>query len=405
METNHSVLKTEVDEGNVIKAETYIKNNWVHGAGLSIVGRKRKANEDYCGYASVPNGRLFVVCDGMGGHVGGAVASNIAVQNIIDYMSKEKFGDLRTALAEALASGNARILDKAKEDPSLKGMGTTACIVLLCDDEAWIAHVGDSRIYLYTDADKKLYRVTKDHSYVQTLVDSGQLDDRMAEHHPKKNVIMKALGIDEVIRPEVVKEPLRLCQGDTFLICSDGLSGMIDDDEIEGILRKDEALEVQLEDLVSAANVPDKGLDNITGQLIRVLYSKHAETVFPDYNPKWRKNKKGITDERKGANPKLIVLAVVFVFLALFGLWRWFRSPVGKVPENEIEREIESVKHEIDSLEGVIKNRKITIINPNSSEKVKNELKQMNQDDSVKLSKKEQHLKELMKRIELDRNN
>ena len=274
-----------------MNCEHYLVNNTnIEAYGLSITGQVRQANEDSCGFATVPNGELFVVCDGMGGHVGGATASRIAVEQIIQHFKAQHYPNIYQALHDALCRANIQIIGAANAEPSLKGMGTTACIVLVDGNDAYIAHVGDSRIYLYEEQKKRLFRITKDHSFVQSLVDMGQLDDRDAEHHPRKNVIMKALGIKEELKPEVFMSPVQPAKGDMFLICSDGLSGMVDDDGIEAILSSDQSVEQKVLDLVTNANVPGKGLDNITAQVIKVVESPYPLSNHPDHNPNWRKD-------------------------------------------------------------------------------------------------------------------
>ena len=201
-----------------------VSNTNIEAYGLTITGQVRQANEDSCGFATVPNGELFVVCDGMGGHVGGATASRIAVEQIIQHFKAQHYPNIYQALHDALCRANIQIIGAANAEPSLKGMGTTACIVLVDGNDAYIAHVGDSRIYLYEEQKKRLFRITKDHSFVQSLVDMGQLDDRDAEHHPRKNVIMKALGIKEELKPEVFMSPVQPAKGDMFLICRRPLS-------------------------------------------------------------------------------------------------------------------------------------------------------------------------------------
>ena len=277
-----------------MNCEHYLVNNTnLEAYGLSITGQVRKANEDSCGFATVPNGELFVVCDGMGGHVGGATASRIAVEQIIQHFQAQLYPNIYEALNDALCRANIQILGEAAANPSLKGMGTTACIVLVNGNDAYIAHVGDSRIYLFEAQKKRLFRITKDHSFVQSLVDMGQLDDREAEHHPRKNVIMKALGTKEELKPEVYPSPVQPAKGDMFLICSDGLSGMVDDNGIETILASEQSVEQKVIDLVSNANVPGKGLDNITAQVIKVLESPYPVSNHPDHNPRWRNEPNG----------------------------------------------------------------------------------------------------------------
>ena len=144
-----------------------------------------------------------------------------------------------------------QILGYANKHPELKGMGTTACIVLLQDSEVYIAHVGDSRIYLYLGKEKQLHRITKDHSFVQTLVDAGQITDEEAEHHPNKNRILKALGIKSDLTPSFDK--IQPKNGDVFLICSDGLSGMISDSVMRDALMQNTSIKDKGEMLVNLA--------------------------------------------------------------------------------------------------------------------------------------------------------
>lgn len=297
---------------------------------LTLTGRVRKANEDSMGNATVPLGELFVVCDGMGGHVGGAVASSIAVKTIIDSM-KENTGDIPTALDTALRWANRAIIEETGRQPSLTGMGTTACIVLVSGQEAWIAHVGDSRIYLFDGGTRVLHRITKDHSLVQSLVDCGEIDDREAEHHPQKNVILRALGLSDELRTDIEKSPVKLASGDMLLICSDGLSGMIDDGFIEAGLRKvnnSGSVPKVLQELVDEANSPDKGRDNITAQLIYVRRGSAPGRTYPDFNPAWRKQtlSAAVPDSPKGGkNPIIPILAVclaIILGVSAFAVWK-----------------------------------------------------------------------------------
>lgn len=309
--------------------QSYLNTKRLVACGTTDVGQSRKANEDFMGYRQVPNGDLFVVCDGMGGHVGGATASKIAVDSILDFLSKERYTDIPEAIAQALIFSNVQVLGKANDDPSLKGMGTTACIVLIDDNgDAWTAHVGDSRIYLFDGQDRHLHRISKDQSLVQSMVDSGQLDDRDAEEHPQKNVILSALGLKDDLYMEVEKEPLRLIKGDIVMICSDGLSGMVDDSVMESILSSKDSLKKKSNALMGLANAPDKGKDNITIQLVQVCTGKACERKYPDFNPKWRieqisgsDNDSSVPFWRKWLTPVLMLLAVIAIILCIvFGI-------------------------------------------------------------------------------------
>jgi protein phosphatase len=243
---------------------------------ITDTGLVRKTNEDSCGIAETSNGILCVVCDGMGGHNGGAQASRIAVDCIIQYLSKEKYINARVALKESFDFANLQILGAASEHPELNGMGTTACALLIQDDCVWLAHAGDSRIYLYVAKEKHLYRLTKDHSYIQGLIDQGLITEEEAEKQSNKNIIIKALGIKEDINAEVCNQPIFPAKGDIFLICSDGLSGMISDIQIKEILSdKTEMFQKEASLMLLAKSAG--GTDNITFQMIRISNNSHKK--------------------------------------------------------------------------------------------------------------------------------
>ena len=259
---------------------TIIDNNNIFQK--DVIGKVRTAQEDSHDIAvSTPNGDVFVVCDGMGGHVGGKQASSIAVRSIIDYLQREKYAHPIQALNDALQFANMQILGYVNDHPELKGMGTTACIVLLQEKGAYIAHVGDSRIYLYLGKERELHRLTKDHSFVQTLVDSGQITEEQAEHHPNKNRILKALGVKPDLSPSL--DTLNPINGDIFLICSDGLSGMITDREIQSILMRNTTIENKGDLLIGSA-LEAGGNDNITLELIRITNSPYRKRSFRSYS-------------------------------------------------------------------------------------------------------------------------
>jgi protein phosphatase len=233
---------------------------------LTNVGKVRSANEDNLGEALTPNGQLFVVCDGMGGHVGGAQASSIAVNSIIEYFLREVYDNVIQAIDHALSFANEQIYASALSNPDLKGMGTTAVVLLIRGEECFIGHVGDSRIYLRSNG--KLNRITKDHSFVQTLVDSGVIDDEDAENHPNKNQILQALGIAASVKATICPSAILPKAGDMFLLCSDGLNGMVNDREIEQIMKEDNLL-VTSENLITAA-LNGGGHDNVTASLLLI---------------------------------------------------------------------------------------------------------------------------------------
>jgi serine/threonine protein phosphatase PrpC len=249
---------------------------------LTNVGKVRSANEDNLGEAKTPNGDLFVVCDGMGGHVGGAQASTIAVNSLIEYFQREVYDNVIQAIDHALSFANEQIYASALSNPDLKGMGTTAVVLLVRGEECFVGHVGDSRIYLRSNG--KLNRITKDHSFVQTLVDSGVIDDEDAENHPNKNQILQALGIAPAVKATICQSPILPKAGDMFLLCSDGLNGMVNDRDMERIMQEDNLM-VTSENLITAA-LNGGGHDNITASLVLIEESAHSSSRFVHFNPK-----------------------------------------------------------------------------------------------------------------------
>lgn len=242
------------------------------------VGQIRKANEDNMGHIELSWGSVFTVCDGMGGHVGGATASSIAVKSILEFLGKDQAPENPgAALAKSLEFANEQIYATTLAQPELRGMGTTAVIMLVIDSQIWLAHVGDSRIYIHSEG--QLHRLTRDHSFVQTLVDKGIISEEEMELHPRKNELTRALGTRPSVEPEVCERPVLPQSGDTFLLCSDGLYGMIDPAEILGILQSNPALQPATERLIFEANERG-GHDNITVQLVRTEESPHARNRF-----------------------------------------------------------------------------------------------------------------------------
>ena len=233
-------------------------------------GKIRKHNEDACAVFETPNGLLCVVCDGMGGHLGGERASKLALEKIGNYMCSQKFplGKLTEALDQSFAEAHAAIAYQAEANPLLRGMGTTCVVILFHPDATFCAHVGDSRLYIYRN--NELIRLTKDHSVVQNLIDEGIITEAESIYHPKRNLIERALGSEEA-QPDIlnlgsVLQNLRI--GDVFLLCSDGLSNELSDVEIKNFLENETlALEEKVERMLEHA-LKAGGKDNITIQLI-----------------------------------------------------------------------------------------------------------------------------------------
>lgn len=250
---------------------------------LTDTGLVRPHNEDSNRVERTQNGDLFVVCDGMGGHVGGATASRIGVESICQYVREHECNMPQQFLVKALEYANERIFAGSRATPNLRGMGTTACVALVRDDKVWYAHVGDSRIYYYNSKKKALYRLTKDHSVVQALVDQGVITEAEAEHHPEKNKIRKSLGIKADVEPEPCQIPLIPSEEDILLICSDGLSGMMDDEDILEVLITTKEVNDAGKTLIELAK-SGGGTDNITVQIIRFSGIGKRDAVFDAKN-------------------------------------------------------------------------------------------------------------------------
>lgn len=366
-----------------------------------VIGNVRQAQEDsHDMKLKTPNGDVFVVCDGMGGHVGGAKASSLAVESIIDHLKKEKYADPLAALDGALQFANMQILGFAADNPEYKGMGTTACIVMIQSDEAYIAHAGDSRIYLYLGKEKELHRITKDHSYVQTLVDAGQITDAEAEHHPNKNRILKALGVTPDLQPSFDK--VKPKNGDIFLICSDGLCGMIPDSTIEKAMGQKVSLEERGEMLIQLAmqgeTVQPGGQDNCTLELIQIDNSPWPKSEFTSYSP----SKPKITKEEK-SSPKFIkIFVIVLALIVALGAVGVF---VGKkIGERRIENEISKIDEQIKVKDDSIKLARQEVERLNADLETANGMFKKYRDGTNQKETEKKHIEEISKNIQAKEN-
>lgn len=235
----------------------------------SNVGRAREINEDYysISYQDDPI-QLFIVADGMGGYNGGEIASNLAVTTAKEYIvsnyeasleSKEKLLEL---VKSASQYANMIVYEKAQSSEELRKMGTTLDICLIHQNRAFISHIGDSRIYRKR---KDFFRkLTKDHSYVQQLLDEGKITKEESITHPEKNMLMKALGVTSFIEPDAMIKGF--IKGDIILMCSDGLTNMVSEEELVQIINENPTDATKL--MIQKAN--DKGgKDNITAVIVR----------------------------------------------------------------------------------------------------------------------------------------
>ena len=235
--------------------------------GLTDVGQVRKMNQDY--YYVSEDGLINILADGMGGYTGGEVASKLAVQSAVNYLN-EHFNknkdyqkeEILVIIKNAIEYANNEVYKKSKEIEELEQMGTTFEICLIYRNRAFIAHIGDSRVYRLRKG--ILRRLTKDHSYVQTLIEDGTITKEEAEHHPDKNMLMKALGCEEKIEPDIMVKGF--LKDDVILICSDGLTNMVPENQIQEIIETD--IKNAAQKLVKLAK-DNGGLDNITLIIIK----------------------------------------------------------------------------------------------------------------------------------------
>jgi protein phosphatase len=232
-------------------------------------GRQRQANEDSY-FARAP---LFAVADGMGGAQAGEVASRIAARAFERRRNVSDEEPAEGQLEEIAQQANREIHKLAQEDSSRAGMGTTLTAALLRDDEVALGHVGDSRAYLLREGELK--RLTKDHSLVEELRRQGRLTEEQSEEHPQRSIITRALGPEPSVNVDTMTFPAR--DGDVFLLCSDGLTTMVSDDEIREILIGSRSLRAAVNKLVDAAN-RGGGRDNITAVAFRVTDSEAKES-------------------------------------------------------------------------------------------------------------------------------
>jgi protein phosphatase len=232
----------------------------------SDVGKAREINEDYFGSFRGSFGNLLLVCDGMGGHKGGEIASRLAVETISNHF--EKLNDsynISEEINKSLEAANSSIILKAKEDPDLTDMGSTVVLVLVKDGLAYYTSLGDSRIYKIRDG--AIQQITKDNSLVQQMVDSNIITKDEAKVHPKKNVITKALGTNDELELEIY-DPFKLQVNDKLILCSDGLTAHVDEEEIFQLSENNPPQETA-QKLVELANERG-GTDNITVQIVAV---------------------------------------------------------------------------------------------------------------------------------------
>ncbi len=249
----------------------------VRFSGETHIGMKRQHNEDSLYLPEVE--RLAIVADGMGGHASGEVASKMAVETVAEHFRNTRDeaevtwpyrldpGDRyeTTRLINGIQLANLKIYDRAQTDEKCHGMGTTIVATIFCDDHVVIGHVGDSRVYRLRDG--KLLQLTEDHSLLNDYIKMKKMSEEEIGKFQHKNVIVRALGMKESVQVDVMADHFKL--GDVYLMCSDGLSGMIDDGGLADVLKAEGDLDRACEALIARAN-QNGGVDNITCVLARL---------------------------------------------------------------------------------------------------------------------------------------
>ncbi|MCI5994643.1 MAG: Stp1/IreP family PP2C-type Ser/Thr phosphatase [Blautia sp.] len=235
---------------------------------ITDVGQRRSTNQDFVYASEEPVGNLpnlFVVADGMGGHRAGDFASRYTVEVILKGVRADRERNPIRIIRKAIETANLKVLEKANSSDELAGMGTTVVAATVIGHYIYVANVGDSRLYLIRDT---IEQITKDHSLVEEMVRIGEINREQARNHPDKNIITRAVGVSSRVRIDFFD--IKLERGDIILMCSDGLSNMIEDDEIERIIKEGSDLpEIALE-LIGEAN-QNGGKDNIAVVLIEPL--------------------------------------------------------------------------------------------------------------------------------------
>lgn len=234
------------------------------GFARTDIGKARDMNQDYYYIPSSENDlQIYILADGMGGYNGGEIASKLAVQTVRDYIEnnfdkiEHTKEEILNMIKKSMENANSVVYEESKKDDNLQGMGTTLDVCFIYNNKIYIGHVGDSRVYLIR---KEIARkITKDHSYVQQLVEDKKITREEAEHHPKKNMLLKALGCTSYVEPDIRARNIE--KDDIFLMCSDGLTNMVEESKMYEVVEqyKEKAPEI----LVNLANDAG-GYDNIT---------------------------------------------------------------------------------------------------------------------------------------------
>ena len=234
---------------------------------ITNIGMRRKVNQDYVycsdvSIGSLPN--LFMVADGMGGHKAGEFASKCCVESIVENVEHSALKSPVSILEDAIAKANSTVLNISNSKKEYEGMGTTLVVATIINKVLHVANIGDSRLYLIRD---DVTQITEDHSLVETMVKQGQIMPEDAKHHPNKNIITRALGTNPEVKADFFE--VNLEENDVILLCSDGLTNMVDDSEIRKIVKENSDVEISSLRLIEQAN-QNGGIDNIGIVMVQI---------------------------------------------------------------------------------------------------------------------------------------
>ena len=228
---------------------------------LTDVGKSRSINQDYVFCTDKPVGKLpnlYILADGMGGHKAGDLASKFSVETFVEQVKKIDADNPITIISDSIQYTNSKLMELAATSPDYTGMGTTFVVVTILEKSAYIANIGDSRLYIYN---KDLRQITRDHSLVEEMVQLGTIDRDEAKSYEHKNVITRAVGGMESVIPDFFE--VELCSGEYIIMCSDGLTNMVTDEQIEQIISEDSDVTLKARKLIDLAN-EQGGKDNIS---------------------------------------------------------------------------------------------------------------------------------------------
>ncbi len=234
---------------------------------MTDIGKQRKTNQDFVYTSMTPIGilpNLFIVADGMGGHKAGDMASRYTVETLVKLLRESSSKDAVTTLVNAITKVNKLLIEKAKESEEYTGMGTTLVCATFSNDTLLIANVGDSRLYVVNE---DIRQITRDHSLVEEMVLAGEINKEEARTHERKNVITRAIGGTDVVEPDLFRIDIK--KNDYILMCSDGLTNMVEDNVIADIINSESDINNAAKKLIDKAN-KNGGADNISVVIIKI---------------------------------------------------------------------------------------------------------------------------------------